>query len=674
MANEAGKNERRLPITFWDGINAVVDKSIAKAHELLHAENMRSKVIGTMEKREGQVVVGTDTSGGRFKARENYDLAYVATGFSGVNGFYRLSGSGEPYTTFTVNVHDDLYVNDVPTWSLATNIWVYIKVGDDVTITEVPFSGVNDTNTKYIDNTDYSDVNVYKISEATSKWNKLSHAKANNIPAANFTHTTIDGKVFFANGRALNRYIDQDGTTVVDSTTGSGSLFNSPKSKIINAYKGRLYLANYDWQGIHYGNTVLVSSYPLGIVALIQGDVLTTTNGDTTTGNWNLPVTDNTYFYTDSGANTYEVWRVNTHVADITVASLDDLNIYVAAATGVTWYIGTHTFLSQDQIFVSGAVTGPKVYRWPNNPTLNGQDIKQYSTFKLSGADESDITAVVNVGNVMLIANRSNLASWNDSIVNYFDLGIGCVSSRGYVKAYGALYFLHYTGIYATSGGMPNIISSPIKPYLDGATKSGLENAVAGKKGRSVFFAIGDSTIYNPDDSVKNVLTDVCLEYHITQQNWYVHTGVPATAFETWIAEHDSGRLLFTDGNTKDVKAFLEGDTDDGSEIFFRADTQPFPIAANIEELSNPQLVIIESERGSSMECFVSIDGDEYYPLQGTAEKGITRLKVNGRDDATGSPALGHYVSLSFRDASTQRCKVGRVAITFVPTGTSNPN
>ena len=666
MANEAGKNERRLPITFWDGTNAAVDKAIARPQELLHTENARSKIIGTIEKREGQTIVGTNTSGARFNARDNYDLAFVSTGYAGVNGLYLLSGSGEPYTSYNVTVHENLSLVD--STNTGGDVPLRINLVEDLTLTEVPMHGVYQSNFFYVDNTDYSDVNMYKLSEASSKWNKLSDTQANNIAGANFTHTSMDGKEFFVNGRDYNRYIDQNGTSVVDSTSGGGSLFNSPKAKIINSYKGRLYLANYTWQGVHYGNTVLVSSFPLGIVALIQGDVLAASGGQ-----WTLPVTDNSYIYTDSGANTYEVWRINTHVADITISSMDELNLYVADPAGITWFIGTHTFLSQDQIYVSGAVTGPKVYRWPNNPTLLGQDVKQYSTFKLTGADESDITMEVNVGNVMLIANRSMLASWNDSVVNYFDLGIGCVSERGFIKAYGALYFLHYTGIYATSGGMPNILSSPIKPYLEGATKAGLENATAGRKDRSVFFCIGEVTLYNPDGSVKSTLPDVCLEYDITQQNWYVHTGVSASVFEGFISESDPTRLLFADDTTKGVKAFLEGDTDDGKEIFFRADTQPFPIAANVEDLSNPQLVIIESERGSSMECYVSIDGEEYYPLEGQAEKGITRLKVHGRDAGVGNPPVGHYVALSFRDSSVQRCKIGRVAITFVPTGVSNP-
>lgn len=968
MANEAGKNERRLAINFWDGINAIVDKGIAKPQELLHAENARSRVVGTLEKREGQTVLGTDSSGGVFVARENYDLAFVATGNEAANGLYRISGSTEgtvtpmvpPASTYTVNVFeviivdqeshktqqsatvkqvfvvDNIALSDVVTTpsGFATRTisvfdiisiqdqplvskngsTIFVQTLDNIALSEPPFFIMKDRNTFYIDNLDYEDANIYRM-DKNERWNILTDSGSQGIAAADFSHTTLDGKVFFVNGRDYNRYIDMDGSTVVtskvdDELGGLGDLFNSPRSRLINAYKGRLYLANYDWEGQHYGTTVLQSSTPLGILSLVNNDVsssaertdgpvsffkgtldddliayynmddttgsdmsnnadqvnglplLTNNNGvgttdgkiragadfgsanldetysttdtlgidggsismacwvrlntevtpgsgvsygfmsqgsstadvsyeiryqagivgeasvlfvrwagntgtgigrqmnlgvtdfhhlimtydgnnidgyidgefigsifgggtgpgggnadgfivgDTIKGNafasavvdevgvwnrpltdteiadlynngdgrahgfqtfWKLPVTDTTYVYSDTFANEYEVWRVNTKIADVIVYSIDDLNIYVNDSD-ITWADGVdHKFLSQDQIYVHGTVTGAKVYRWPNNPTLSGQDVKQYNTFKISGGDESDLTMMVNVGNVMIVSNRSVIASWNDSVLNYYDLGIGAASRRGYVKAYGALYFLHYTGVYSTIGAMPNIISSPIQPYIDGATKSGIENAVAGKKGRSVFFCIGEVTLYKPDGSVKRVLEDVCLEYNMLQQNWYVFTNVKAKFFETFIDSSSADRIALADYDSKDVKAFLEGMNDTGDNIFFRVDTQPISIAQNLEDLSNPQTIVVESERGSLMEAFVSLDEEPYYGIEGTAEKGITRLRVHDRDDNRGEPPVAHFMSVSLRDGSKQRCKIGRAAITFVPAGVSNP-
>lgn len=1098
-ANEAGKNERRLSIPFWDGINAIVDKSVAKPQELQHGENARSNIIGTLEKREGQTILGTDPQGGVFTARDNYDLAFVSTSSTPVNGLYRLSGSTEQNTpsapvsilstsvfdslvlteqvtpvnkgrfgqvefivlsesitatvsSGTTTTNDSLHFSEQVMLNINGNSFLFIQLVDSTTLLEVPMHGVADRNTFYIDNVDYSDVGIYKLDANTERWRGFDSADAKNIAATDFSHTVLDGKVFFANGRDYNRYIDQDGKTVYTSNTteassGLGSLYNSPKARLINNYKTRLYLANYDWEGIHYGNTILQSSPPLGIISLIQGDVATPspdtttaasfyvpggstlangvvayypfdntagTNGDASdqtgvytltntgvsygtgllndaldfssggnsnylynlttlgitgnsppvsisawvyiegsvsttqtfatmldpatnmgfslrlvggnfyfarydgantvsaqntmaafpntwyhvlgtydggalqvyvngilgvsatstqnvvnvvpltgvTGNpngstnhidsvsntvglhpgmgisgtgipsgsivssvtsnqifinntiasggsgvaltftgsgfgvgrdfidnlatgggaeakidemgvwnraltpteavtlfnkgapvafnerevWTLPVTDNTYIYNDVNANVYEVWRINTKIATIKVHKFDDLNVYVYD-DDITWYttpvssltgntttgsnvitslsstssltIGmpisgpgvppgshitniisptsiqiygaatntitgsslifgivdptTQQFQSQDQIYVEGSVTGQKVYRWPNNPTLSGQDVKQYNTFKLSGGDESDITMMVNVGNVMIVANRSVIASWNNFILNYYDLGIGCSAPRGFTKAYGALYFIHYTGVYATSGGMPNIISSPIQPYLDGATKEGIESSVAGKKGRSVFFTLGDVTLRWPDGSVKRILRNACLEYSILQQNWYVHTNVSASAFETFLDSTAADRLAFTDDTSKDVKTFLEGTSDNGDEIFFRADTQPFAIAGNLEDLSNPETIILESERGSSVQCFVSLDDGDYYPIEGNLEKGISKLKIHAPDDSEGKPPVTHYIALSFRDGSKQRCKLGRAALTYVPVGAGNP-
>jgi len=954
MANESGKNERRLPINYWDGLNAVVSKGLAKSQEFIHIENGRSNIVGTIEKREGQNVLGVNAQNGTFESRENYGLSFISTGFNQINGLYRMSassesnnpGSGDPGAIRLVDVSDSISLEEewhVPalrssykiellsisesltitrsgglTISLSESIPIddsgypdventttYLQLSDAITLTDPKMFLMHDSASVYIDNVDEVDVNVYKLDDE-ERWMRLSHPDANNIAAAEFSSATIDGKTFLVNGRDYNRYIDKDGITVVTSRgdselSGLGSLYNTPRAKFVDSYKGRIYLANYDWGGIHYGNSILQSSTPLGITSLIQTDttaatpdedstfpttglvayykldensgtaydttgshpltkgeatfdptggkingalrvsetaegkyssddpglssdltisawvklnslrtsgrvisigssgsgtlarltvgspaqaippdydpvtgntyidasigtggtgdssyqfdfnwslyawhhlVATYDSGSNTTtlfidgseshnysqtftisgtisdnigiggsssadgfdgwvdevgvwsrvltdteisdlynsgdglsisGKWKLPVTDTTYIYDSEYANEYEVWRINQKLADIKVSKMDDLNIYVDLSE-VKWTDGDfdHAFQSQDQVYVKGTFGGNKVYRFPNNPTLSGSNVKQYNTMKLSGGDESDITVMDNIGNIMLIANKNSLASWNDSVLNNFDLGIGIPSRHGYAKAYGALYFVHYTGVYSTSGQMPSILSSPIQPYIDGATKEGIENAVVGVKGRSVFFCVGDVTLYRSDGSVKRVMKDTCLEYNILQQNWYVHTGVAASTFQSFVSDSAANRLAFTDNVTKDVKVFLEGDTDSGKEIFFRADTQPFSIASNLEDISNPEIVVVESERGSSMEVYVSLDDEEFYQIEGRAEKGFTRLKVNSKD-GTDTPPVAHNIALSFRDSSRQRCKLGRAAITFVPAGVSNP-
>jgi hypothetical protein len=135
------------------------------------------------------------------------------------------------------------------------------------------------------------------------------------------------------------------------------------------------------------------------------------------------------------------------------------------------------------------------------------------------------------------------MMTWNDYSLENFDLGIGCCSQNGYVKN-GELFFLHYTGIYSTGGGIPKLLSRKIDRYIKGATKAGLEAGAMGTKGFSIFCAIGDVTLYNNDGSQWKVLPDVCLEYAMADQNWFVHTNVSASAFKKYMTSAGKETLL----------------------------------------------------------------------------------------------------------------------------------
>jgi hypothetical protein len=142
---------------------------------------------------------------------------------------------------------------------------------------------------------------------------------------------------------------------------------------------------------------------------------------------------------------------------------------------------------------------------------------------------------MVPIGNVLLIGNKNTLMTWDDSSLTNFDTGVGCISKNSYVKLNGSLYFIHYSGIYSTTGAAPQLISRKVERYIKGATATGLEAAAAGYKGLSIFFSIGDVVLYNDDGSTWKTLHKVCLEFNVADQNWYVHTNVSATQFESYI-------------------------------------------------------------------------------------------------------------------------------------------
>jgi len=645
---EPGENIKRINLPYFEGVNSLVSFNIAKKTELVHAENARSKTVGTIEKREGQVVLGTDSNGNTFRTTANYGLFP----FQNANnqGFYRISIT-PTFPTLSINIFDKINVSsagsvdDIDFSSEDEVQLLSIDVKDSMTVSDI-FN--TNTGTK---------ATIYYLNNS-SQWIPLASAGA-DIPGGLFDYTYAEGNVFLSNFNGLNRYIGDNGTTVTTSATATGHLYNTPPASKINFYKDRLYLADFKRDFNRYKTTVLRSSYPMGIISLINGDQATISSGAT------IEITDTKYFYAASGANLYDIYRGETLIKQITVTSINETSVVA------TWTGGAMSLLSSDEVWISGTYDGEKVFRWVNNPTISGRDVKQYDTFKLAGGENDPITMLTNIGNVMLISNKSTLASWNDYTLENYDLDIGCVSKKGYVKMIGTLYFLHYTGIYSTSGGVPTLISNKIEPYITGATKTGKENSAAGKKGRSIFFTLGDVTLYKPDGSINKVLNDVCVEYNLVQENWYVHTNVKASEFATFIEEANSDRLEFTDTEGDHaVKEFLSGETDDGKEISFRIDLAKITMQpTHFEYLSNPIALVSEVERGSAMQVFVNIENkEEYYPVQGKITKGLSIVKITDKDSQRGKPPACRLISISIRDSSLQLCKISRLSLLFTPT------
>ena len=297
---------------------------------------------------------------------------------------------------------------------------------------------------------------------------------------------------------------------------------------------------------------------------------------------------------------------------------------------------------------------------------MSGIDVLQYDTFKIAGGQNDRVKMMTNVGNIMVISNSYNLAIWDGSSLRNLDNGIGCVSDRGYAKAFGSLFFLGYKGIYQMAEGAPELISSKVQEYIDGATKTGLEAGAIGVKGTNVFCSIGDVTLYNVDGSENKTLSAVVLEKNLKTQNWYIHTGITATQFDTYVESSNPDRLLYssTDSNYP-IFEFLTGTLDNDNEIPFRIDTGNIGPLKEFERYFSPQKIIVDIERGSGMTCFISLDDDPFYELQGTLVKGCSVVTIIGKDGDISSPPRCKKINISIRDYSKQLCKISRTALLF---------
>jgi hypothetical protein len=368
-------------------------------------------------------------------------------------------------------------------------------------------------------------------------------------------------------------------------------------------------------------------------------------------------VTDTKYIYT---SDTLLVYRGGTLITTLTVTAKTQTTITVTA-TGVA-------IQSADELWVNNSFNGQKIFRWATSSS--GTTVQQYDTFKLTGGQNDRIKMMTNIGNVMVIANSQKISFWNDYSLQSLDVSDGCVSDNGYTKALGSLYFIGYKGIYSTTGeSAPKLESSKIEKYITGATKTGLENSAAGTKGFSIFFSIGDVTLYKNDGSIDKTLSDVCLEKNLIQQNWFIHTNIPASQFATYIHSTDPDRLEFSSTTSPmHIYELFYNETDSDDEIPFRIDTQNITLCNNFENFAYPRKIIVESERGSGISCFVSLDEDNFYQLKGEAKKGISTFFVNSKDEEIAEPPRCRNIKISLRDFSKKLCKISRIAIIYTDT------
>jgi hypothetical protein len=677
MPQENGVNDKRMLIfPFFDGVNALVGGNISKRQELFHAENARSRIIGSIEKRQG-----TRRLGNVITATANYDTVFFENDTSTNNGFYRIStvsgvtsiyylNSSSVWTALTghgtklYELGDSTSQFDITnpagttfryTWDTNgtdPDIDAHVRIGTTVVTAAQNFTAANNgTFTVTAVSTNYFEVtNAAGFAEN----NKTIGTGSITVSGNEFSHTIAEDCCFLVNGETDNRYITSNGSTVTTATTTTGHLYNSPRARRINYYKDRLYLADYvTTAGTRYKNGIMFSSKPVGIIALVDGDHAL--------GVTSIKLTDTKYVYaTDS----LDVYRGNTYIQTLSVSAKTENSITVVATTAA--------ISSADEIWVAGTFTGTKVFRWAGNPA-SGVNVKQYDTFKFSGGKSDRIRMFTNIGDVMLIGNKYNLAVWNDYNLRNFDLGIGCVSDKGYVKALGRTYFIDYTGVYSTDGTSPRLESSAIEPYIIGATKAGLEASCAGRKGMSIFFSIGTVTLYNPDGSAGQTLSDVVLEKDLRQQNWYVHTGLKATFFENYMSSSGVDRLEFASTESGyHIFELFNGELDDrvtsDKEIPFRIDTSQISLSGDFEKICYPKKVIIESERGSGIQCFISLDDDAFYDIEGEAVKGCTILQVTSKDPQVVQPPRCRKLRLSIRDMTKKLCKINRIALVYSET------
>lgn len=400
-------------------------------------------------------------------------------------------------------------------------------------------------------------VSIYRFSEQNNSWVQLlglgtglSQSECDFMVAAN--------RCFIVNGLDNNRYIDTDGSTVVDSTSVNGHLFNSPVGRLTAFYKSRIYVGDYlNLDGSRERTGICFSSVPLGIVALVAGDqpgpAITTVN-----------VTDTRYIKVGIYNDQLDVFRGGDLIGTLTVTDKQ--------ATSLTILSSDFNLLSDDELWVHGTRSSEKQFRWDNRAT--GISTHVYDNFY--NASSEDLVAMENVNNNLLIFTRNSINLWNGAALRPLDLNIGCVSRKSFVKILGQAIFLHYTGIYSSTGGVPTLLSAKIQPLFNAANKISLENACGAIDGFSYFVYVGQITFTKPDGSIKKIMNDVVVEYNLRQNNFFIHTDIPMSHFIAY-TQNGNLKLLFAKHATPSLAPF---------ESLFAQDTSTIALSPTMQNIN----------------------------------------------------------------------------------------
>jgi hypothetical protein len=455
----------------------------------------------------------------------------------------------------------------------------------------------------------------------------------------------------------------------------------------------RATIKRYAWNGTGT-NPQLTKYLKQGMVLNIQGSAFSANNK----GSFELVTVAENYFEIDNSAGVNETGKIigvgYIEITYVELAITETRHIYAgdylqvkSGGSSVGWVQVSSTnakkegrlrierpvfaISSGSELWVQmqdddGDFNNNLLFRWPDN-TAMGTDVKEYDTFAITSLQSEEIKIFEPVGDVLVIGSNNHLATWNDYSLQELNYDIGCISDLGYVKKFGSLFFVHYTGIYSFDGSSaPQLISAKIQPFIDGASKSSLETSRMSAKGYSIFTYLGDVTLYKNDGSIDRTLTSVTAEYNILQQNWYIHSGLEVIKFVNYQATTDATKLVFVGTNSgRSVYELFSGTSDFGStEIPWNMTTSNLTLGSFFENLIYLREIIVEVLAGSGIKAYIALDGEEFYPIKSDLVKGINILKVTKKADDMSEPSC-NTIKLSLREISKGAVKIGRIAIIY---------
>lgn len=610
----ATQSQKRIEITYFEGINSAVYDAISKKEECNYLENARSTMIGVIEKRGGIGQVGSNLT----NETKSYGLFYFNDDIATSNKLYRATKNG---VTTNINLY---YLKNDNTWNTVAGVPnLASSLLSTTNADRITFCANGSDNNFYLkpDGTYVDSTTLTGHLYNSPKGYKITYFKDRLLLAYEEGSSTVKNKVIKSSAPlGIVCLANEDRTETTGSLTIkiTGDIKYAVVGETLNIYRG----------GSTIGNVVVVSKTQTTLTVTITGTltgpimaadefwVNGTKNGQKIF-RWSDPNTGNDVerydvFKIGGGDNS----RINAMVpigntlwlaTNKLFATFDgdyvkyfDYNIGCCAPQGSQLFNGILYFVSYKGLYATDGQTMPKNIGAKIQPYINSisKAIKETAVvtwgeesvfFSFSGTLTDKIVLYNNDGSIQKVLDNITF-EWNVRQENWY---------------------IH-TSDYLDIGIMINA------PYLTSTDSI-------------IYSRISDGKIYK-----------------------LLATG---TRTET------------IDGNSVTAKENVY--TDIAQSIAFNITTSNIYLGA-AEDFSYPKYIVAEVVAGNNIKCFASLEDGPFYE-QDMVSKGMNFIKFKPFNGETDIPRT-RKVRLSFREMSGQVVKIARCAVVYTLTNEVQPN
>lgn len=232
---------------------------------------------------------------------------------------------------------------------------------------------------------------------------------------------------------------------------------------------------------------------------------------------------------------------------------------------------------------------------------------------------------------------------------------VGATSQEAIDKCQGMVYFFSGDAIYRTNGGFPEQISRlGVQDFIDNIPQDNWKDVTIGHDTWNVYVSIGTVTLNNLYDTYKNrdTYTNVVLKFSVRDQNWSIHNYPTQLKFFARYTDSNGRKTRFagTDGY---VQTLNLGQTDRGTPIFYRLETQELEWGNRSQNDSFTDKLVVYSDNGLSSKIQYQIEDKDWknidYDDMNKTVNVMNNINISGKyfkiawfGISTGKPPLLH--------------------------------